>query len=189
MNREFLEEVGVSVSFTQSDYLFTNLYRGRSNHIYAKVTHDHSFFQSLFFAFHSEQREAYIDEVFSITGLPLWFESPNVTAEDMDTPADAMKIWGLPRLLAGNGCVGCFSSGILPDPADNVREQFLLVLLCTKTLSPGLVRKVISLTGHVAFTHSVSIKPWTDLIKTEGVEEILLANGLARDKINAHGTT
>ena len=124
MNREFLEEAGSSAEFSMSEYLFSyiNPAGNQMSHVFVQITPDRDYFTSILSNFHtSRERKAYIDEIFSIAGVPLWVEGP-------DNPEDVSwnnNVWGLPRLLAMNGG---FLTGTLNN-SNIVRDQFVLILL------------------------------------------------------------
>lgn len=169
MNREFEEEVGMSAEFCDEDYSFSQRVgtANRATHVYTKITHDLSFFTSCLTSFHGASgRTAYVDEVISITGLPLWIEGPEVLQPGLEVwyaqynrpymhiPCRTWRLnyshflhvffdRGLPRFLVGNGAMGMFSSGPWKDQMDNVREQFLLTLLASGVVSKELMQRAV----------------------------------------------
>ena len=69
----------------------------------------------------SPDRKAYVDEIISLSGVPLWMEGPENAAD----VSWSNNVWGLPRLLAMNGG---FLTGTLNN-SNIVRDQLVLILL------------------------------------------------------------
>ena len=117
MAREFEEEVGTRVEFTDDDFVFAVDRGGRMTFTFAKVTSDKSLFESVVSSFHATTigRAAFINEIFTVTSLPLWVES--------DSSKQNAPIWGLPRILLG---------GMLTPTLSNsraVRDDLVAILI------------------------------------------------------------
>lgn len=171
MNREFQEEMGTVVRFTdEEDHVFSHVDGNRAIHVYAKVTSDLELFNSLLRNFYREDRQAYLDEVLSVVALPIWIEGPST---DDDTQEIKNNVWGLPRFLMSNGAVGCFSSGRYESVQDTVREQFLMLLLTKGVLSPGMLNRIARLTRASAFSQSpIKVKDYDEFCDINGVREV-----------------
>jgi len=124
MNREFFEETGSPVHFSMSEYLFSyiNPAGNQMSHVFLRITHDREYFTTILSNFHgSPDRKAYVDEIISLSGVPLWVEGPENAAD----VSWSNNVWGLPRLLAMNGG---FLTGTLNN-SNIVRDQLVLILL------------------------------------------------------------
>eukprot|EP01035_Chromulina_nebulosa_P002024 gene2024-2733_t len=171
MNREFLEEAGSSANFTMSEYLFSyiNPAGNQMSHVFVQTTHDRNYFTSILSNFHtSPDRKAYIDEIFSITGVPLWVEGPE-NAEDVSWNNN---VWGLPRLLAMNGG---FLTGTLNN-SNIVRDQLVLILLRSGVVDDAAMRRVFQLAARVP-NSSLTVANYDSLLNTPGVAQVLAAAG------------
>eukprot|EP00596_Hydrurales_sp_CCMP1899_P007453 CAMPEP_0119049706 /NCGR_PEP_ID=MMETSP1177-20130426/65980_1 /TAXON_ID=2985 /ORGANISM="Ochromonas sp, Strain CCMP1899" /LENGTH=183 /DNA_ID=CAMNT_0007027249 /DNA_START=212 /DNA_END=763 /DNA_ORIENTATION=+ len=143
MNREFLEEVGTAVTYTNEDHCFSYLDTSKPNQhvltsVFCKHTSDVNLFNSILAAFHTLDRKAYVDEVLGVVGLPLFLEGP-------ENPADyngwSVNIYGLPKYLTWQG--GIFSRpNAMTSPA---RDHFLLVLLKSRVISVVLMTRIFDL--------------------------------------------
>ena len=124
INREFLEETGSSVNFSMSEYLFSHINPAgnQMSHVFLQTTHDRAYFTTILSNFHTcPDRKAYVDEIMSLSGVPLWVEGP----EDAADVSWNNNVWGLPRLLAMNGG---FLTGTLNN-SNIVRDQLVLILM------------------------------------------------------------
>jgi len=168
MNREFLEETGsTSTMFEQGDYCFSHVKPdGSSTHVFCRRTTDQAHFQSIMTDFHAKsERDAYVDEVIGICGMPIWIEGPELCTQ-VDTGKNS--VWGLPRLLVGNG--GAFTQGtFLKVPTGLAREQFLLVLLKHKVLTEALLERIVELSKAFVLGPPLAL----DLLSLPGVEAVL----------------
>ena len=172
MNREFYEEMGTCVEFKNDDHIFSSVNGNRATHVYAKVTRDLEFFNSLMCNFYRDDRNAYLDEVLSVVALPIWIEGPSVESIADD------NVWGLPRFLMSNGAVGCFSSGRFKDVQDTTREEFLLLLLATGVITPDAMSRIARLTQAKVFTHSpIKVKDFNELCQMNGVIDVIRRHG------------
>ena len=172
MNREFHEEMGTTLHFSdEHDHVFSCVDGNRATHVYAKVTRDLDFFNSLIHNFYKEDRKAYLDEVLSLVALPIWIEGPPTENSTVDIKDE---VWGLPRFLMSNSGIGCFTSGRFERAQDTVREQFLLLLLATNVLSPSMLTRVAKLSSASVFAQSVmKVKDFEELCSVDGVKEVV----------------
>jgi 8-oxo-dGTP pyrophosphatase MutT (NUDIX family) len=77
ITRELFEELGENVSFTDADLQFSVVEGERVTFTFLQVWRDAAKFSSLLRAFEAEHtRKGYVNEVFSVRGLPLYFEAP-----------------------------------------------------------------------------------------------------------------
>jgi 8-oxo-dGTP pyrophosphatase MutT (NUDIX family) len=151
MNREFLEEIGTSVEFSEIDFCFSSEASDRITYNFAKVIRDEESFESLLRSFHTADRPAYVDEIIGVAGFPLWIEGP------LDPASYSWKnnIWGLPRHL-------CFQGGSLtPTLQTNYqpRESLILLLLSTGVISQSLMRRVFALASALCEAHPATCVP------------------------------
>jgi 8-oxo-dGTP pyrophosphatase MutT (NUDIX family) len=138
MNREFEEEIGTDFKFSIDDHCFSIVEKNVPTHIFAHVTDDVNLFTNILSTFHRNQsRKAYVDEVFTATGIPIFVEGPA-------NPADFSwenNIWGLPRYLTFQG--GTLTPTLNGDYTP--RDQLLLVLLKRNVVSVPLMRRIFGL--------------------------------------------
>ena len=117
MKREFLEEIGSTIEFTESDFSFCHFDNNRADFIFFKITNDLSYFNALLAGFYTTSRPAYPDEVISVCGHPVWIEGPPRAA---DISWDK-NVWGLPRHLRSGGSFMTPTLGTTVIPTINVR--------------------------------------------------------------------
>lgn len=150
MNREFQEETGSAIIFDiEHDYKFSTYIPNNDGsitqmtHLFVKVIYDRQAFQEILINFHINcDREAYLEEVFSLVGLPLFIEGP----EDVSSVTWDNNIWGLPRYLTSHH--GGF---LTPTLRSNyiIREHFIIMLLCSKVVSFDVMRRVFYLCSGI----------------------------------------
>jgi 8-oxo-dGTP pyrophosphatase MutT (NUDIX family) len=163
MNREFFEEIGTKLEFSESDFCFSCETNDRVTYNFAKIIRDEDSFESLLRAFHSSDRAAYVDEIMGVVGFPLWVEGP------LDPASYSWKnnIWGLPRHL-------CFQGGSLtPTLQTNYqpRECLVLLLLVTGIVSQSLMKRVFALATALCESHPdtcVPLEPFDALLARVG---------------------
>ena len=154
LNREFLEETGSEVNFTMNDYLFSSLISQTStiNHIFVKTTNDLNYFQSILINFHqNSSREAYMNECFTLTALPLFIEGP-INSEDYSWQNN---VWGLPRYLTAHG-------GFLTPTSNNtyhLRNELLFILILIKLIDLQLLKRIIELSNLLTINDSINNIP------------------------------
>jgi 8-oxo-dGTP pyrophosphatase MutT (NUDIX family) len=141
MTREFAEETGTTIPFESADHCFSIVGNNTATHIFARVTNDLDFFTSILAHFHTDnQREAYVEEVFTLVGLPIFLEGPADPAEF----SWKKNIWGIARYLT-------FQNGILTPTLSGQyepRDHFILILLKLKIVSVDLMKRIFAL-AHV----------------------------------------
>jgi 8-oxo-dGTP pyrophosphatase MutT (NUDIX family) len=174
MNREFLEETGSAINFDfEHDYKFSTYNPAddgsiaRLTHLFVKIIHDRHVFQDILVNFHvNSGREAYLDEVFTLVGLPLFIEGP----EDILAVNWQNNIWGLPRYLTSHH--GGFLTPTLQS-SYVVREHFVVMLLCSKLISIDLMRRVFYLC--LGIQESPHLLPTFDdfIANSPGLAEVL----------------
>ncbi len=170
VNREFAEETGTVVAFTEDDFLFSHVEGQQVSHMYGKVTHDRDFFRQLLVGFHGKtssgvDRDAYVDEIFSLSGLPLFVEGPPTLSE----VGWGNNVWGLPRYLVAQGH-GLFTPTIRCDHL--VRFNFILVLLKMKVIDMTLMERIFLLSEAVGPSPS-SLPSFEDFLNFPGVRSVL----------------
>lgn len=139
LNREFSEEMGTRVEFSAEDFIFCSVDGDRAVFFFAQTTQDHSFFNGLLAQFFTSERRAYLNEVLSVCGYPLWVEGPETGAE----VSWENNVWGLPRHLVAQG-------GMLTPTLGNTntpRNHFLVLLLKKNIISEELLKKVFNLSS------------------------------------------
>jgi len=171
--REFDEEVGTSndglsiISFTSEDHMFSTQENNKNKQIsyfFCRIVDDLELFNLVLSTFYTDcKRKDYLEEVLSITGLPIFIEGPIVKVqgdkisdiflqtdnnttktEDIDRPEPKLS-WnnnaqGLPRYLQNNGMLTpTFSNNNRP------RETLILCLLKCEMLSYKEVERVLVL--------------------------------------------
>lgn len=99
LNREFAEETGSTVLFSESDFCFCHFSDKQSTFVFCRITTDLGWFNSILSGFYSIDRPAYPDEVLAICGYPIWLEGPIDVAE----VSLEKQVHGLPRHLVSNG--------------------------------------------------------------------------------------
>ena len=112
VRREFAEELGSDVDFSERDFVFADI-RERISYIFARVTHDEAYFNDLLVRFHTTERKAYVNEVIAVAGL----EGPSSASE----VCWESNVWGIARHLTAQ--VGlptvlsrcCFSPKQVPE--------------------------------------------------------------------------
>jgi 8-oxo-dGTP pyrophosphatase MutT (NUDIX family) len=70
IRREFAEELGSEVEFSEEDFSFAEV-GDRISFMFARVTHDESYFNNLLVNFHTTPRKAYVNEIIAVAGLLL----------------------------------------------------------------------------------------------------------------------
>ena len=116
VRREFAEELGSDVDFSERDFVFADI-RERISYIFARVTHDEAYFNDLLVRFHTTERKAYVNEVIAVAGYPVWLEGPSSASE----VCWESNVWGIARHLTAQ--VGlptvlsrcCFSPKQVPE--------------------------------------------------------------------------
>lgn len=171
MNREMEEETGFSedsATFSDSDYCFSYVKKDlTATHLFAKMTHDLDYFQSILVNFHANHsRPAYCDEVIGICGMPLWFEGPeDASLVDMGRNG----CWGLPRMLVGQG--GALTQGpFLKMQTTLSREHLLVVLLKRGVMSLEVYDRVFELSK--AFTVGPPLQSREELLASPGLRDV-----------------
>jgi 8-oxo-dGTP pyrophosphatase MutT (NUDIX family) len=139
MNREFLEEIGTSVDFTESDFRFAEEGNNTMTYVFAQKTTDEAYFNNLLMNFHSP-RKAFVNEILSVCGYPVWVEGPESTGDVCWNN----NIWGLPRHLTCQG--GCLTPTL--NGGNAPRKHFLLLLLECEVVSLPLMQRIFSLAGY-----------------------------------------
>lgn len=166
LNREFHEETGSKVIFSEDERIFSRFGDGQTSHFFLKIFSIHEEFIELLINFHRQHlREAYVDEVFGLVGLPIWVEGP-----DNPLAASGNKdIWGLPRFLTPNG------GGLMSLTLGNdfkVREQLLIILLKLKLVDENLMRKVFTLANSLT-SNPVPLPTYEDFMNIPGLADVL----------------
>jgi 8-oxo-dGTP pyrophosphatase MutT (NUDIX family) len=167
INREFHEEVGTQILFNDNDFLFAHKDKSLT-FFYAKTTSDEDFFNHILSQFYITPRDAYVNEVISVTGYPLWIEGP-LSPNDVNWNNN---VWGLPRHLTSN-------RGMLTPTLCNTnipREHFFLMLSKLDIISTTLMKRVFELANcdAVALHESNKMDTFADFVtKTNQQEENL----------------
>lgn len=151
MNREFLEEIGTDVNFTENDFCYSVETSDKIVYNFAKITDDQDFFQSLLINFHRQERPAYVDEIIGVVGFPIWIEGPLDGAQYSWNN----NIWGFPRHLCYQG--GTFSPTLQSSYAP--RESIILILLMKEVIPSSLMKRVFELTSILCHHHPESCIP------------------------------
>lgn len=163
INREFAEETGSAVIFDESDFCFS-FKSERMTYVFAKVTSDEDYFNSLLINFHSVPRPAYVNEVISIAGYPIWQEGPK-TLEEVSWKKN---IWGLARHLCSQG--GCFTPTL--GNTNIPREHFILLLLKLAIVPMEEMKHIFDLASHFtteADPNARPLPPFEDFLRTVGL--------------------
>lgn len=181
LNREMKEETGFSSEdpavsvFSDADYCFSYVKKdGTPVHLFAKVSNDLDYFQSILVGFHANHsRPSYCDEVIGICGMPLWVEGPEDAAlVDMGRNG----CWGLPRMLVGQG--GALTQGpFLKMQISLAREQLLAVLLKKGVITYEVYDRVFELSK--AFTTGPALQSREELLATPGLRDALGSEEIA----------
>ena len=107
MNREFLEETGARGNFKPEHHLCVTLQgpatRCIVNHLFVRIERDAAEFSRLLRCFGgdehlSQMNSGYLNEVFAVTGLPIFIEGPEVASTA--SKLDPWRIHGLPRYIS-----------------------------------------------------------------------------------------
>lgn len=139
MNREFLEEIGKEANFITEDFLYSYEAGNRITYHFVKKTDDLELFQSFLSSFHTQEREAYVNEVIGIAGYPVWIEGPLNSAEYSWNN----NVWGFPRHLCFQG--GTFTPTL--NSSNLPRESIIILLLLSGVISIDLMRRVFDLSS------------------------------------------
>lgn len=133
MNREFTEEIGVSMGFDENDYLFSTVGKdNRVNHVFCRIIRDEQKFIDVLIQFHSNSsRGAYVDEIVGACGFPIWIEAP-ADPKTVKVWGDNTA-WGLPRFLSAY--------------AFRERDIFLVLLLASEAVNSSLMQRVFDITN------------------------------------------
>lgn len=151
INREFLEEIGTAIDFSDDDFCYSLETEGKITYHFAKITHDETFFESLLINFHRLERSAYVDEIIGIAGFPVWIEGP------LDRTLYSWKnnIWGFPRHLCWQG--GSFTPTLQSNYAP--RESLVIILLLKGIISSSLMKRIFELSSTLCEHHPESCIP------------------------------
>lgn len=98
LNREFSEEIGSDVTFTEEDFCFAQVHQ-TATYVFCRVTADLDFFENILRSFHNMERKAYVDEIMGVLAYPVWIEGP-ANVQDV---CWQNNVWGLPRHLCAQG--------------------------------------------------------------------------------------
>lgn len=166
MNREFAEEMGTPMMFTDENFCFASSVNGKMTFVYAIITHDESVLSNLLSSFYATPREAYLNEVMSAMAYPLWIEGP----DDVSKACWDNNVWGLPRHLVAQG--GMFSPTL--GNSNLPREHFLLLLHSTGIVSTALMNRLFDLSLSVTFVDSRPLESFESFLtktQTKGDDE------------------
>jgi 8-oxo-dGTP pyrophosphatase MutT (NUDIX family) len=98
LNREFNEEIGFDVHFTDSDFCFSFMDK-KLVFVFCKVTRDRDLFERVLKSFTDGSRESYVNEIIGVVGYPIWVEGP----EQVEDVSWSNNVWGFPRHLCAQG--------------------------------------------------------------------------------------
>jgi 8-oxo-dGTP pyrophosphatase MutT (NUDIX family) len=139
IRREFAEELGSEIDFSESDFVFADI-GDRVSYMFARVTSDEAYFNSLLVNFHTTVRKAYVNEIIAVAGYPIWLEGPST----VDEVCWETNVWGIARHLTAKG-------GFLTPTLGNTnipRKHFLLLLLELRIVSRDLMARIFELCNH-----------------------------------------
>lgn len=162
INREFREETGSEILFNDEDFCFA--YQTENNStptfLFAKFTDDLDYFNSILTGFYVNNRSAYVNEVLSLMGYPIWIEGPPHVSE----VSWSNNVWGLPRHLTCQG--GMFTPTL--GGSSIPREHFLAILHLTGILDEELVRRVFHLASATSFLEARPLPAVEDFLSALG---------------------
>lgn len=174
MNREFYEETGSEFKFQDNHYAFTifNSEKNSATHLYLLVLNNVTDMEDIIINFTKQShREAYLDEVFSLSCIPLFIEGPY---DDDISNYNIMNIWGLPKFLTLHG--GIFSPTLQNDY--KVREILIVMLLYSKIIDENLMKRIFKLANSFINGNDriVLLPTFEDFLNISGVKSVINLN-------------
>jgi len=163
LNREFLEESGTAIIFTNADFIFARHDGDKISHFFVKLLENQEDFIEILVNFHRQwERKAYVEEIFGLVGVPIWIEAPDVV--------NAGDVWGLPRFLSSHD-----GGAMTPTLACNycVREQLLMLLMKLKLIDNSLMRRIILHANSLDKLHAAQLPSFEEFMSITGVSDIL----------------
>jgi len=159
MNREFIEETGCDTIEFTDDHLAWIRLSGDTNYpsyFYIFKTANKKEFEQVVGAFEGRRPKGYVDEIFAVAGLPIWFEGPS----NLDLLQWGDGIHGLPKIIQAM-TPGISGSKVATD-------TLVLCLLYTGIMTMEQMKRVDDMAAklnHDRFLEKV--------MKIDGIENIL----------------